>query len=184
MAKLIAAINMSLDGYCDHTSMNGDEEIHEFFSKQLQQAGLLLYGRITYKLMEDFWPSVVKSPTGTSHIDEFAIQIDRVPKLVYSRSLQKTNWHNASIKTEILSDEIRQLKENMAGDIFAGSPGLIVQLSQLNLVDEYRLVVHPIVVGSGLPLFKNISEKINLKLIRTDSFKNSAVVLYYRPAIN
>lgn len=182
MAKIIAAINMSLDGYCDHTSMSGDEDVHDFFSEQLQQAELLLYGRITYQLMEDFWPSVAKSPSGIRHIDDFAIQIDHVPKLVYTRTLQKTNWHNASIKNEIRSEEVRQLKKDLEKDIFAGSPSLIVQLSQLHLVDEYRLVVHPVVVGSGLPLFNNISQKINLRLIRTEPFKNGAVVLYYEAA--
>ena len=184
MRKLIAAINMSLDGFCDHTGMIADEELHEHFNEVLSNAGTLIYGRITYQLMESHWPSVVKNPTGNKPMDDFAVLIDNIPKIVYSRTLQHVDWKNTTLKKEIIKEEILELKQSSDGgskNICVGSPSLIVALAQLNLIDEYQLVVHPVVVGSGLPLFKNIKDKIDLKLLKTKPLSAGQLVLYYEP---
>ena len=181
MRKLIAAMNMTLDGFCDHTAMIADEEIHEHYNDLLRNAGTLIYGRITYQLMESYWPTVVKNPTGNKPMDDFAVLIDDIPKIVYSRTLKNVVWKNSTLKKEIAKEEIIALKQQAGKPIAVGSPSLIVALAQLGVVDEYQLAVHPTILGSGLTLFKNIKERIDLKLLKTKTFGCGAVALYYEP---
>ena len=179
MRKVIAAMNMTLDGFCDHTAMIADEEIHEHYNDLLRNAGTLIYGRITYQLMESYWPTVVKNPTGNKPMDDFAVLIDDLPKIVYSRTLKNVVWKNSTLKKEIIKEEIIALKYQTGKNIVVGSPSLIVTLSQLNLIDEYQLGVQPTILGSGLTLFKNITDRIDLKLLKTKTFGCGAVMLYY-----
>ena len=184
MRKLIAAMNMTLDGFCDHTAMIADEEIHEHYNDLLRNAGTLIYGRITYQLMESYWPTVVKNPTGNKPMDDFAVLIDDLPKIVYSRTLKNVVWKNSTLKKEIIKEEIIALKQSSNGgskNIVVGSPSLIVALAKLGVVDEYQLAVQPTVLGSGLQLFKNIRDRIDLKLLKTKTFGCGAVTLYYAP---
>jgi len=191
MRKLIAAINMTLDGFCNHTAMIADEEIHEHYNELLRSADILIYGRITYQLMESYWPGVVKNPTGNKPMDDFAALIDNISKIVYSRTLKKVDWKNTTLKKEIIKEEIVALKQsrsqpsvNNGGskNIVVGSPTLITAMAQLDLIDEYQLNIQPTVLGSGLPLFKNIRDRINLTLLQTKTFGCGAVLLYYKPA--
>jgi len=185
MRKLIAAINMTIDGFCDHTAGIADDEIHQHYNELLSSADTLIYGRITYQLMESYWPSVVKNPTGNKPTDEFAVLINNISKIVFSRTLKSVDWKNTELKKEIIREEILELKQSGNGgskNILAGSPSLIVALAQLDLIDEYQLCVHPIILGSGLPLFKSIRERIDLKLLKTKTFGCGAVTLYYEPA--
>ncbi len=182
MRKLIAAINMTLDGFCDHTAMIADAELHQHFNELLRNADTLLYGRITYQLMESYWPSIVKNPTDVKQENEFAVLIDNISKIVYSRTLKKVDWKNSKLKKEVIKEEILELKQQAGKNILVGSPGLIVALTRLGLIDEYQLCVHPVVSGSGLPLFKNITDRVNLKLLKTKTFGCGAVALYYEPA--
>ena len=170
---------MSLDGFCDHTAMDADDEIHEHYNELLRNAGALIYGRKTYQLMENHWPSIVKNPTGNKPMDDFAILIDNIPKIVYSRTLKNVVWRNTELKNEINKEDILDLKQQPGKDIFVGSPGLIVALTQLGLIDEYQLAIHPTIVGNGLPLFKNITERVNLNLLQTKTFGCGVIVLYY-----
>ena len=183
MRRLIAAINMTLDGYCDHTAGNPDEETHQHYADLVKDAAILIYGRITYQLMESYWPNVVDNPTGVKSTDEFAAAIDEVPKIVYSRTLKTVSWKNTTLKNEIVRDEILALKQSGSeGDILVGSPGLIVALTKLNLVDEYQINVLPVILGKGLPLFRDINEKIMLRLLKTKTFGCGSVNCYYEPA--
>ncbi len=175
-------MNMTLDGFCDHTAMNADDEVHEHYNDVLRSAGTLIYGRTTYQLMEDFWPTVVAKPTGNKPIDAFAVLIDDIPKIVYSRTLKSVEWKNTVLKQEVSKVEILELKRQDGKDIFVGSPSLIVALAQLRLIDEYQLAVHPVVIGGGLPLFKSITERIDLNLVKSKTLGCGAVVLYYKPA--
>ena len=184
MAKLIAAINMTLDGFCDHTAMIADEEIHQHYNELLSNAGTLIYGRITYQLMESYWPSVVKNPTGNKPMDEFAVLIDNISKIVFSRTLKNVDWKNTKLKKEVLKEEVLELKQSRNGgskNILVGSPSLIVALMNLNLVDEFQLSVQPTILGNGLPLFKNVKDRVNLKLLKTKTFGCGAITLYYEP---
>jgi dihydrofolate reductase len=182
MRKLIAAMNMTLDGFCDHTAMIADDEIHQHYNELLSNADTLIYGRITYQLMESYWPSIVKKPTGNKPTDEFAVLIDNIPKIVFSRTLKNVDWKNTELKKEVIKEEILELKQQAGKNILVGSPSLIVALMQLDLIDEYQLSVQPIVLGSGLPLFKNVKDRVNLKLLKTKTFGCGAVTLYYEPA--
>jgi len=184
MRKLIAAINMTLDGFCDHTAGIADEELHQHYNDLLRNADTLLYGRITYQLMESYWPSVVKNPTGNKPIDEFAVLIDNISKWVFSRTLRQVTWKNTALKNEVTKEEILELKRQEGKNILVGSPTLIVTMAQLNLIDEYQLAIHPIILGRGLPLFKNIRDKINLTLLKTKTFGSGVVALYYEPGKN
>jgi len=181
MRKLIAAMNMTLDGFCDHTAMGADDEIHRHYCDLLLDAGAVIYGRTTFQLME-YWRTVVENPTGNNATDDFAAAIDDVQKIVYSRTLESVDWRNTELKREIVTEEIQKLKQQADKNIFVGSPSMIVQLGNLDLIDEYQLGVHPTAVGSGLPLFKNISDRIDLKLLKTKTFGSGVVIHYYEPA--
>jgi dihydrofolate reductase len=182
MRKLIAAMNMTLDGFCDHTAMGADEEIHEHYAELLRSGDTVIYGRITYQLME-YWRSVLENPTGDKAMDDFAAAIDNIHKIVYSRTLESVDWETATLKNELVKEEILELKKQEGRDIFVGSPGMIGALGNLGLIDEYQIGVHPTIAGSGLPLFKNIAERIDLKLLKTKTFGGGAVFFYYERAI-
>ena len=181
MRKLIAGLNMTLDGYCDHTAGIADEEIHEHYNDVLRNAGTLIYGRITYQLMESYWPAIVKDPTGNKPMDDFAVLIDDISKIVYSRTLKDVSWKNSTLKKEIIREDILALKQQPGKNILVGSPSLIVALSNLGVVDEYQIGVQPIILGSGLPLFKDIREQIDLTLLHSKTFKCGVMMLYYAP---
>jgi dihydrofolate reductase len=181
MRKLIAAINMTLDGFCDHTAGIADDEILQHYNELLRDSGTLIFGRITYQLMESYWPHIVKTPTGNKPTDEFAVLIDNISKIVFSRTLKNVDWKNTQLRKEVIREEVLELKQQTGKNILVGSPSLIVALTQLDLIDEYQLGVQPIALGSGLPLFKNIKDRVNLKLLKTKTFGCGVVFLYYEP---
>src|SRR4026208_1655631 len=130
MRKLIAAMNMTLDGFCDHTAMIADDEIHQHYAELLRNADTVIYGRITYQLME-YWRSVVENPSGNKATDDFAVMIDDISKIVYSRTLKDVDWKNTELKQEVNKDELLELKKRSGKDILVGSPSLIVALANL-----------------------------------------------------
>ena len=170
---------MTLDGYCDHTSGIADEEIHRHYTDLLNESDAIIYGRITYQLME-YWRPFVDNPSGEKSSDDFAKAIDKISKIVYSRTLPNVDWRNTELKREIIADDISALKQRSSKNIVVGSPGMIVQLGNLGLIDEYQLNIQPMIVGTGLQLFKNITGRIDLKLLKTKTFGCGAVVLYYQ----
>lgn len=181
MRKIIAAINMTVDGFCDHTAGLPDEEIHQHYAELLNKAGVILYGRITYQLMQ-FWQTLIKNPSGEKSMDDFAMAINKVPKIVFSHTIKNVEWETARLANQNLEKEVLELKQQSGKDIFVGSRSLIIQLMNLNLIDEYQLCVHPVVTGGGLPLFENINNSTVLKLIKTKNFDSGAIILYYEPA--
>lgn len=181
MRKVIAAINMTLDGFCDHTAIIPDEEIHQYYAEILDNADVVLYGRITYQLMQ-FWQTLIKNPSGEKSMDDFAVSIDRIPKIVFSHKLKDTEWDSAKLADQSLEEVVSELKKQPGKDILVGCRSLIIQLMKLNLIDEYQFCVHPVVAGSGLKLFENINDRTVLKLIKTKTFTGGAVMLYYERA--
>ncbi|MDB5248508.1 MAG: dihydrofolate reductase [Segetibacter sp.] len=173
---------MTLDGFCDHTAGIPDEEMHQHYAHLLSNAHTVLYGRITYQLME-YWKTVVEKPTGNKAMDEFAVIMDKVPKIVFSHTLQNLEWESAKLANRDIEEEVLELKQQSGKNIFVGSRSLIIQLMKLNLIDEYQLCVHPVVAGNGLPLFENINDRTVLKLLRTKIFNSGAIILYYEPFI-
>lgn len=181
MRKLIGAINMTVDGYCDHTSGIADDEIHQHYSDLLKESGAILYGRITYKLME-YWIDILNNPTGNKATDEFAEAIDKIPKIVFSGTLENVKWESAKLAKRDIKDVVSEFKQQPGKDVLVGSRSLIIECLNLNLLDEFQICIHPIVAGKGLPLFENINHKINLNLLKTKTFKCGAVLHYYVPA--
>ena len=171
---------MTLDGICDHTAGIPDEEIHQHYTGLLGQGDAILYGRTTYQLME-FWRDILQDPSEDRSMNDFAAAIDRIPKIVFSRTMKNVDWESASIASRDLEDEVLALKQQSGKDILVGSRSLIIQLLQLNLIDELQLCIFPVVAGKGLPLFEDINDRIFFKLVRSESFKGGAVVLYYQP---
>ena len=129
-----------------------------------------------------YWQGVVKNPTGEKATGEFALRIDKIHKIVFSRTLKNLEWSSAKLATRSIEEEVSELKQQPGKDILVGSPSLIVALTQLGLVDEYQLCIHPVILGKGLPLFKNISDKRILKLLKTKSFASGVTTLYYEPS--
>lgn len=183
MRKVIFGINLSLDGCCDHTKGNPDEEIHEYFAQQIQHADVLVYGRKTYQLMVPFWPDVAKNQSGpTKSINDFARAFDSVKQIVvFSRTLEKVEGKNTRIVRTDLKEEILKLKNEPGKDILVGGVDLPSQLMKLDLIDEYLFVIQPIVVGEGRRLFDDISlrEKLQLKLAGSKTFRSGCLALRY-----
>jgi dihydrofolate reductase len=180
MRKVIAAINMTLDGFCDHTAVIPDEEIHYHYAELLDTAGVILYGRKTYELMQ-YWQALVKEPSGNKSMDDFAVVMDRTPKLVFSHTLKDTGWESAKLAEKPIKEAVLALKQQEGKPILVGSPSLIVSLTNLDLIDEYQLCIHPVVAAGGLPLFKNVNNRLDLKLLKTKTFSGGAELLYYEP---
>ena len=180
MRKLIAGINMTLDGFCDHTVIIPDDEVHQHYADLLDKADVILYGKITYQLMQ-YWQTLLKNPSGEKSMDEFAVAIDKIPRIVFSHTLKNTEWDSAKLSNKSLEEMVIELKQQPGREILVGSRSLIIQLMKLNLIDEFQLCVHPVVAGSGLPLFENITDRTILKLIKTKTFSGGAVTLYYEP---
>ena len=172
---------MTLDGYFDHTAMIADDELHQHYNDLLRNAGTIIYGRITYQLMESYWPMVVKNPTGNKPTDEFAMLIDNISKIVFSHSLKNVSWKNAKLAKKDIKEEVLELRHQEGKDILAGSRSLIVTLLNLNLIDEFQICVQPIILGKGLPLLEDIRNRIDLKLLKTKTFNSGSIVLYYKP---
>lgn len=180
MRKVIAAINVTVDGNCDHEAGLPDEEIHQHYTGLLGEGDIILYGRVTYQLME-FWRMFLEQPSEQKDMNDFARAMDQIPKIVFSRTLKDVDWKSAKLAGRSPEEEILELKKQPGKDILIGSPGLIIQLMNLNLVDELQLCVHPVVAGRGLQLFENIKNRTLLKLVNTKVFSNGSVILYYEP---
>lgn len=183
MRKLIYAINLTIDGCCDHTKVNGGEEILDHFAHLLRDADVLVYGRKTYQLMVPFWPDVARNHSGqTRAMNDFARAFDSVSQIVvFSRSLDRVEGKNARIVRANLRDEILKLKQEPGGNIVAGGVTLPSQLMELGLVDEYQFVIHPVLAGEGRRLLEgsNLQENLKLKLAESKSLKSGCIALRY-----
>ncbi len=182
MRNVIYAINITLDGCCDHTKFNPAEDLLEHYTHLLRDdAGLLIYGRKTYQLMVPYWPDIAKSQSETKADIEFAQAFDSLNKIVFSRSLGSAEDRNTRIVRTNLRDEILKLKREPGKNILVGGVDIPSQLIELGLVDEYRLVVMPIIVGKGRRLLEgvNLPEKCQLKLVESKTFKSGCVALRY-----
>ena len=183
MRNVIFAINITLDGCCDHTKVTGDEEIHEYYAHLLREVDVLVFGRKTYELMVPFWPDVAKNHSGeTKAMNDFAQAFDSINKIiVFSKSLDRAEGKNTRIVRTNLQDEILKLKQERGKNILVGGVDIPSQLIELGLVDEYRFVIQPIVVGEGRRLLDGISlpERLQLKLAESKIFQSGCVALRY-----
>ncbi len=186
MRKLMVFNLVSLDGFFAGPDgnidwHNVDDEFNKFAVEQTQLFGAIIFGRVTYELFESFWPKALKDPTFSEDDHKIAKIIDDVEKIVFSKTLKKVSWKNTTLFKEIVPKEIEKLKQEKGRDMVIFGSGKIVQaMSNLGLIDEYRLMVNPIILGHGKPMFENV-HKLNLKLLKTRKFKNGNILLYYQP---
>jgi dihydrofolate reductase len=181
MRNVIFAINITLDGCCDHTKQFADEETLEYFTHLTREVDLQVFGRKTYQLMVPFWPEVAKNQSMTKASNEFARAFDSINKIVFSRSLDNAEDGNTRIVRTDLHDEILKLKQGQGKNILVGGVSLPSQLIELGLVDEYRFVVGPIVAGEGRRLLEGVSlrERLQIKLVESKILKSGCVALRY-----
>jgi dihydrofolate reductase len=181
MGKLIYALNLTLDGCCDHTKGRGTDEVLEYHTQLLQETDVLLYGRITYQLMVPFWPDVAKNNSGaTKAMNDFAQAFAVANKIVFSKALGIADGKTRIVRAN-LRDEVLKLKQESGKDILMGGVDIPSQLIQLGLVDEYRFVIQPIIAGEGRRLLDgvNLPESLQLKLIESKVFESGVIALKY-----
>jgi len=181
MRSLIFAINITIDGCCDHTKIIPDEDTFEYFMDLMREVDLQVFGRKTYELMVPYWPDVAKDPSATKTDREFAEAFVSLNKLVFSRTLASVENSNARIVRTNLHDEIVKLKQAPGKNILVGGVDIPSQLMQLGLVDEYRFVVSPTIAGEGRRLLQGVSlrESLRLNLVESKIFKSGSVALRY-----
>jgi dihydrofolate reductase len=172
---------ISLDGFFEGQGKeidwhNVDSEFNDFAIEQLDNASLLIFGRATYKLMAEYWPS----SAALRNDPVIARKMNSMPKIVFSKTLMRVNWENTTIKDNI--GEVKKLKLDNDRDILIfGSANLASSFINCKLIDEFRIMINPILLGRGNPLFKSLDERLKLKILRTRSFHSGNVLLYYKP---
>lgn len=169
---------MTLDGICDHTAGIADAALRQHYTELLSNAGVILYGRTTYQLMQ-FWQTLLETPSPEQAMNDFATAIDRLPKIVFSSTLETTGWNTATLATKEIDQVVSDLKRQSGKDILIGSRSLIIQLINLRLIDEFQICIHPIIEGKGLKLFDRITDRTVFKLAKTKPFDSGVIVLYY-----
>jgi len=183
MGKLIAAINITQDGFCEHTNVIADEEHHQFSNNLLKDSETVLFGRVTYELFESYWPNIAKIKSGVKSVDEFAQLIDKVHKIAFSRTVSGIQWSNTTLIRDITQDQIIKLKQGSDKNILVlGSPTIIAKLTELKLIDEYYFSIQPIIAGNGVRLFDTVhlNKTRKLKLLDITTFKSGVTTLCYR----
>lgn len=185
MRKIILMASVSVDGYFegldrDISWHSVDEELHQHFNDECRAFGAFLDGRITYELMADYWPTADQDPNSTAVEAEFAGIWRDMPKIVFSRTLTAAGW-NTTVMRDVVPEKIAELKAQPGGDLALGGANLAATFMRHGLVDEYRIYVHPVVLGQGQgrPLFEAPDVRMNLKLARTRTFGNGVVLLQY-----
>ncbi len=159
-----------------------DEEFNEYANDLLSKVDGILFGRVTYQLMADYWPAAATNPSTSKSDLEIADKMNNLPKIVFSKTLQQVGWNNSRLVNDNIAEEISKMKQQPGKDmVIFGSGSIVSTFMQLGLIDEYRIIVNPVVLGNGKPLFKGINDKLNLKLLKTRVFGSGVVILYYQP---
>ena len=184
MRKIILMMSVSLDGFIEGPDREidwhmVDDELHRHFNEQLGAMGAFLSGRVTYELMAEFWPTADQDPSSSEPMVEFARIWRDTPKIVYSSTLERAGW-NTTIVREVVPSEVQQLKERTTGDLALGGADLAAAFLRQDLVDEYRIYIHPVRIGRGKPLFAPSDATVKLQLAETRTFGNGVVLLHYR----
>ena len=180
MRTVTFGMNISLDGYCDHTIFNPSEEVHDYFTRMINDVDLIFFGRIMYQLMFPYWANVAKNQSGTDDENRFAERLTAIDRVVISRSLDNVE-DNTRIVRSNPAEELLKLKQQPGKKISIDSVSLLPELIAAGLIDEFHLVVHPVIVGQGRPLIDggSLQDKLTLKLVNTIVFKSGCVALHY-----
>jgi len=186
MRKIVSMMSVSLDGFIEGPDRDidwhlVDDELHRHFNEELSRMGAFLSGRVTYELMAGFWPTADSDPASTPPMVEYAGIWRDKPKIVYSRTLEQAHW-NTTIAREVSVAELTTLKAKPGGDLALGGADITAAFRQLDLIDEYRLYVHPVLVGRGKPLLAVTDHRTPLRLEGTRTFGNGVVLLHHAVA--
>ena len=184
MRPLRYCINVTLDGCCDHRAITPDEEMHRYHAENLAKADALLFGRVTYEMMEAAWRAPARTGVRPdwmeAWMESFARTIDAAKKYVVSSTLERVDW-NAELVRGDLGEAVQKLKQESGKGLFVGGVQLALALAELGLIDEYELVVHPRLVGHGPTLFAGLTKHLDLKLVNRQEFGSGAVAMRYEP---
>ena len=182
MRKVVFAFNYSADGYCSHTGMAPDAELHDYFTGVLRKASTILYGRITYQLMVPYWPDIARTQSETESENEFARVFDSLDLVVFSTTLKHVGGNKTIIVGGNLAEEVLALKQQPGKDICVGSLSIASQLSARGLIDEYQFVIHPVVAGKGPRLFESVKlqDSFRLDFMGSKTLRSGVVALQYR----
>ena len=189
MGKMIVTMWITLDGFVagpdgdmDWISEMYDEAMGTYEYDLVSAADALMLGRGTYQSFAGSWPKVPDTPNASPGEVAYAHRVNAMRKIVVSRTLEKADWHNSTLLRDIVPEEIEKLKQEPGGDIVIyGSVSIIQALTNLGLIDEYQLLIYPIILGSGKRLFEHIKDSMHLKLVNTKTHPSGVVVLYYQP---
>ncbi len=184
MRKIVLMVSVSLDGFIEGPDRDlgwqlVDDELHTHFNEQLSAMGAFLDGRVTYELMAEFWPTADQDPSSPPPMVEFARIWRDMPKIVYSRTLERADWNTVVVR-DVVVEEVMELKRQPGGDLALGGADLAAGFMRHDLIDEYRLYVHPVVIGRGKPLFPASDARTSLRLAETRTFGNGVVLLRYQ----
>jgi dihydrofolate reductase len=183
MRKIILTMQMSLDGFIEGPQRDiswhrVDDELHRHFNDELRTMGAFLSGRETYELMAGSWPTAAKDPSSTAPMVEYAAIWRDMPKIVYSKTLERAGW-NTTVVRDVVVEDVRKLKEQPGGDLSLGGARLATTFRRLDLIDEYRIYVHPVLIGRGKSLFQPGPGTAGLQLLEAGAFGNGVALLRY-----
>lgn len=185
MRKLVSFAHMSLDGFAGDVNggldfLSYDGELQKWAAELMKTVGAPVYGKNTYQLMAGYWPTVLNNPDADKGSLEHAQWVDEIPKIVFSTTLDDANWNNTTLIKENVVEEVNRLKQQPGKDlVIFGSPGLARSFMKLGLIDEYRLTLHPVILGNGIGLFDHEITKSSLKLLETKTLQSGVVTLHY-----
>jgi dihydrofolate reductase len=180
MGLLTFGLNVTLDGCCDHREGIADDELHDYFTRLMDESGAMLWGRVTYELMESAFPAMARDEKTPRAMREWAVKLDAKPKYVVSASRRDFPWVNTFRLEGDLQEAVKQLKETTPGGVLVGSPKLGAALERLELIDEYRIVVHPVLAGHGPTLFQGLERARHLELVSTKRLNSGVMAMHYR----
>ena len=186
MRNVVSFTHISLDGFAAGPNgeldwMSYDEELEKYAEGIVSTVGSPLYGRVTYQLMESYWPTVLKNPAATPHEIAHARWLENVEKVVFSKSLAKVEWNNTTLIKDNIVEEVSKLKQQPGKDlVIFGSPSLAHSFMELDLIDEYQLTLNPVLLGSGIPIFEKIKSKTDLKLLEAKTLSSGVLGLHYQ----
>jgi dihydrofolate reductase len=190
MRKIISFMHVSLDGFvtgqCGEMNwITMDDEIFEDAIALAATTDTVLYGRTSYQMMESYWPTVLANPRATKNELHHAQWIEDIQKIVFSTTLDKAYWNNTRLIKKNITEEIKKLKHQQGKSMtIFGSPRLTHSFMESGLIDEYRINVNPVILRTGIPLFKNINSRINLKLLKAKTFNSGVLGLAYEVKLN
>jgi len=185
MRKLVLFMHVSLDGFAADPNhgldfLSYDKELEQYADELVTTVGSPVYGRTTYQLMESYWPTVLKKPDAGKHALEHAQWVENVPKIVFSKTLTEVTWNNTRLIKDNIAEEVNRLKQQPGKDlVIFGSPGLATSLMNLGLIDEYKLTVHPVILGDGISVFTGNTTRSTLKLLNSKTLESGVVTLHY-----